>query len=108
MGITITEKAKDKISSLMRKRQTPESFLKVFLQGGGCSGFKYQYEFIETPDERDKIFKFEDVKICIDSKSYLFLNGLEIDYKDDLFNSGIVFNNPNAKRSCGCGESISF
>ena len=108
MAITVTEKAKDKISSLLKKRQTPEHYLRVFLQGGGCSGFKYQYDFIEAPDEKDKIFEFEDVKICIDRKSYLFLNGLEIDYKEDLFNSGIVFNNPNAKRSCGCGESISF
>lgn len=108
MAITVTDTAKNKISSLLKKRQTPGHYLRVFLQGGGCSGFKYQYDFIEAPDEKDKIFEFEDIKICIDRKSYLFLNGLEIDYKEDLFNSGIVFNNPNATRSCGCGESISF
>ena len=55
-----------------------------------------------------KVFEFDDVKICIDIKSYLFLNGTEIDYEEDLFKSGLVFKNPKAKRTCGCGESIAF
>jgi iron-sulfur cluster assembly protein len=108
MPITMTEDAKSKIRLLLRKRQTPKSYLKLGLQGGGCSGFMYTYDFIEIPDEKDKIFNFDDISICIDKKSYLFLNGMEIDYEESLLKSGLVFNNPNANRSCGCGESISF
>ena len=106
--ITITEKAETKIKSLMVKRQTPDCYLRVGLQCGGCSGFKYHYDFVNEPDEKDKIFEFGDVKICIDVKSYLFLVGMEIDYEEDLLKSGLVFNAPKASRSCGCGESISF
>ena len=108
MAITITPKAKDKIRSLLRQRQTPDQCLRIALQGGGCSGFMYNYEFIESPAESDKVFDFEDVKICIDVKSYLFLNGMEIDYEEDLLKSGLIFNNPRATRSCGCGESVAF
>ena len=108
MAITITEAAKEKIRSLLRRRQSPGDFLRIGLQGGGCSGFMYHYDFISEAQEKDKIFNFDDIKICIDSKSYLFLNGTEIDYEDDLLKSGLVFNSPKASRKCGCGESISF
>ena len=108
MAITITEKAKEKIKSLFVQRQTPDYYLRIGLEGGGCSGFMYKYEFSQKPDERDKVFEFEDVKICIDMKSYLFLNGMEIDYEEDLLKSGLIFNTPTAKRTCGCGESVSF
>jgi iron-sulfur cluster assembly protein len=104
----MTQPAKDKIRSLLIKRQTPDHYLRIGLQGGGCSGFMYHYEFISVPEEKDKIFKFDNIKICIDIKSYLFLNGMEIDYEEDLLKSGLVFNTPSAKRACGCGESISF
>tara|TARA_R110002051_G_scaffold321188_2_gene408172 strand:- start:282 stop:605 length:324 start_codon:yes stop_codon:yes gene_type:complete len=106
--ITVTEAAKDKIKTLMTKRQTPGYYLKISLQGGGCSGFMYNYDLVDAPDEKDKIFEFGDVKICIDIKSYLFLSGMEIDYEEDLLKSGLVFNAPQAKRACGCGESVSF
>ena len=108
MPITITEKAKEKISSLLTQRQTPDHYLKIGLQGGGCSGFKYNYDFVLEPEDKDKVFQFENIKICIDKKSYLFLNGVEIDYEEDLFKSGLVFNAPSAKRTCGCGESVAF
>jgi len=78
MAITITEKAKVKIKSLLMQRQTPNHYLRIGLQGGGCSGFMYKHEFADQPDERDKVFKFDGVKICIDTKSYFFLNGMEI------------------------------
>lgn len=68
----------------------------------------YDYEFVEQPLEKDKVFIFDSVKICVDIKSYLFLNGMEIDYQEDLLKSGLIFNTPNAKRACGCGESITF
>ena len=108
MAITITEKAKDKIKSLLVQRRTPDHYLRMGLKGGGCSGFMYDYEFVDKPIDKDKIFEFGDIKICIDIKSYLFLNGMEIDYEEDLLKSGLVFNAPKAKRACGCGESISF
>ena len=108
MAITITEKAKTKIKSLLMQRQTPDHYLRIGLKGGGCSGFMYHYDFIADSDDKDKIFEFDDVKICIDIKSYLFLNGMEIDYEEDLLKSGLVFNAPSAKRTCGCGESVSF
>jgi iron-sulfur cluster assembly protein len=108
MAITMTENAKIKIKSLLLQRQTPDNYLRIGLQGGGCSGFKYKYEFITVPNEKDKVFEFDDIKICIDIKSYLFLNGVEIDYEEDLFKSGLVFKTPNAKRTCGCGESVAF
>ena len=108
MAITITKLAQDKIRSLLKQRQTPDNFLRIGLKGGGCSGFMYSYEFADQPQERDKVFEFDDIKICIDIKSYLFLNGMEIDYEEDLLKSGLVFNTPTAKRTCGCGESIAF
>jgi iron-sulfur cluster assembly protein len=108
MAIMLTENAKIKIKSLLSQRQTPDHYLRIGLQGGGCSGFMYKYDFIATPGEKDKIFEFDEVKICIDMKSYLFLNGMEIDYEEDLLKSGLVFNTPTAKRTCGCGESVAF
>ena len=108
MSITITQFAQDKIRSLLKQRQTPNYFLRIGLKGGGCSGFMYSYEFADQPKEKDKIFEFDDIKICIDIKSYLFLNGMEIDYEEDLLKSGLVFNTPSAKRTCGCGESVTF
>ena len=108
MAITITESAKNKIRSLLLQRQTPDHYLRIGLQGGGCSGFMYKYEFAQRPGQKDKVFEFDDVKICVDIKSYLFLNGMEIDYEEDLLKSGLVFNTPSAKRTCGCGESVAF
>tara|TARA_Y100000994_G_scaffold208943_1_gene182124 strand:+ start:978 stop:1304 length:327 start_codon:yes stop_codon:yes gene_type:complete len=108
MAITVTDLAQQKVGAILKKRQTPGYYLRISLQGGGCSGFMYSYEFIKEPFDKDKVFEFENIKICIDVKSYLFLNGMEIDYQEDLLKSGLVFNTPSAKRSCGCGESISF
>ena len=106
MSITLTENAKKKIESIKTKRQTPDAYLRIGLKSGGCSGFSYFYDLVETPDEKDRVYSFGDVKICIDRKSYLFLNGSEIDYEETLMSSGFQFNNPLAKRSCSCGESF--
>ena len=108
MAITITKAAEGKIKSILKKRQTPDAFLRIAIKGGGCSGFTYHYEFVDSPTQKDKVFNFNKVKVCVDIKSYLFLNGVEIDYEESMMRSGIVLNNPNAKRACGCGESISF
>ena len=108
MAITMTDFAIQKVCGIMMKRQTTDHYLRIGLKGGGCSGYMYSYDFIETPEEKDKIFEFGEVKICIDIKSYLFLNGMEIDYEEDLLKSGLVFKTPSAKRTCGCGESVTF
>ena len=104
----MTESARERVKSILLKRQTPDHYLRIGVQSGGCSGFMYSYEFIEVPDDKDKIFEFDDVRICIPVKSYLFLNGMEIDYEESLLKSGLVFNSPHVKRACGCGESVSF
>ena len=108
MAITMTDFAIQKVCQIMKKRQTPDHYLRISLKSGGCSGFMYSSDFVTEPQERDKIFDFGEVKVCVDIKSYLFLNGMEIDYEEELLKSGLVFNTPKAQRSCGCGESISF
>ena len=108
MSITITEFAKDKVASLMSRAGVMGYYLRISLKSGGCSGFSYIFDYVTEPEESDRIFDFDNIKVCVDIKSYLFLNGMEIDYEETLFKSGIVLNNPNAKRSCGCGESVSF
>ena len=80
--------------------------LRLFVKGGGCSGMLYDMKIVETSDEKDKVFEVEGVRIIIDPKSYLFLNGLTVDFKESLMGRGFVFVNPNAKASCGCGTSF--
>jgi iron-sulfur cluster assembly protein len=108
MAITMTNIAREKVRILLLKRQAPDDYLRINLRSGGCSGYTYDYKFVSKPEEKDKIFEFDDVKICVDVKSYLFLNGMEIDYEEDLLKSGLVFNTPSVSRTCGCGESIAF
>lgn len=108
MAITITEFADKKIFDIMKRSDSEDHFLRISLKSGGCSGFSYDFSFAEEAGDGDRVFLFEKIKVCIDRKSYLFLIGMEIDYEETLVKSGIVLNNPNAKRACGCGESISF
>ena len=108
MAITITDVATQKIYDILKKRQTPHDYLRISLKGGGCSGYTHSYEFIHEPEKTDKTFDFGKVKVCIDIKSFMFLNGMEIDYQEDLLKSGIVLNIPSVTRTCGCGESVAF
>ena len=82
-------------------------WLRLGVRGGGCSGFSYVMDFVQGPEDGDKVFTFDDVSVCVDKKSYLFINGIELDYESDLIRQQFVFNNPLAKRSCSCGESFS-
>lgn len=108
MGITLTERAATKIRTIFEHHNMPEgSCLRVGIKGGGCSGFSYTLDVTETPDETDEVFEGHGVRVVCDAKSYLYLNGTEVDYEDELLKGGFVFNNPNAKRSCGCGASFS-
>ncbi len=107
MAITLTEKAAAEIKRILSEQQTKEqTYLRVGIKGGGCSGFTYTLDLASKPDELDEVFECCGVKIVCDPKSYLYLNGTTIDFSDNLLNRGFVFNNPNAKQSCSCGASF--
>jgi iron-sulfur cluster assembly protein len=96
-----------KIKEVQVAEKKPGYLLRVSVAGGGCSGFSYKLDFVEAATEKDKIFEAEGVKVAVDPKSYLLLEGMELDYSGGLNGKGFVFNNPNAKKSCGCGNSFS-
>ena len=105
--ISITEKAKTKVLELMKQENKPtNSFIRISVEGGGCSGLTYKLEFDNQLKEHDKVFEDRGIKIVVDKKSFLYLVGTELDYTDGLNGIGFVFHNPNATRTCGCGESF--
>lgn len=107
--IDLTEKAVIEIKRLKISDPTAvDAHLRVQVVGGGCSGMSYKLGFDKEPiTEKDKTFEKDGVQLIIDQKSYLFLQGTELDFSDGLNGKGFVFNNPNAKRTCGCGSSFS-
>ncbi|HCI58603.1 MAG: iron-sulfur cluster assembly accessory protein [Bacteroidetes bacterium] len=105
--ITVTEKAKSKALSLMQAENKPaDAFIRVGVEGGGCSGLTYMLVFDTELKPEDKVFEDKGIKIVCDRKSFLYLVGTELDYTDGLNGKGFQFNNPNASRTCGCGESF--
>ena len=110
MSIMLTELAATKIKEIIKEQQLPENEtrLRVAVKGGGCSGFSYMLDLTEeTPTDMDEEMESQGVKILIDSKSLLYLEGTEIDFKDEVMGRGFVFKNPNATHTCGCGSSFS-
>jgi iron-sulfur cluster assembly protein len=106
--ITITDKAKSKIDHLMQDSHLDEKyFLRVSVKGGGCSGLSYNLDFDNEEKAGDQFFVDRGIRIALDMKSFLYLAGTELDFTDGLNGKGFNFNNPNASRSCGCGESFS-
>jgi iron-sulfur cluster assembly protein len=106
-GITITESAVNKVHQLMAEENMgPDYFVRVSVKGGGCSGLSYDLDFDNESKDNDQTFIHGDVKIVCDLKSYLYLAGTELDFTDGLNGKGFSFINPNAKRTCGCGESF--
>jgi iron-sulfur cluster assembly protein len=105
--IGLTENAAVKVKELIETRPSPTAGLRVGVRGGGCSGFTYFLEFAEAPNKGDRELVSHDVKLFVDPKSYLYLMGTEVDFVDSLAGSGFKFGNPNARRTCGCGESFS-
>lgn len=107
--IQMTDKAVLEIKRILEKDSLAEgNFLRVMVVGGGCSGMSYKLGFDNQPiAAQDKTFEKDGVKVVCDSKSYLYLAGTELDFTDGLNGTGFVFNNPNAKRNCGCGSSFS-
>lgn len=103
--ITLTPEAISKVKSILAERKE-ESGLRIAVVGGGCSGFQYQMTLDKEAKEDDRIIDMEGLKVFVDSRSLLYLNGTKVDYIDGLNGSGFKFDNPNAKASCGCGESF--
>lgn len=108
MAVTLTDSAKSRARQLVQERGDGNHWLRLAIRGGGCSGLMYHMEWVGEPADGDKTFEIDDVHVCVDKKSYLFLNGIELDYEDTLVKSGFVFHNPAAKRSCSCGESFTL
>ncbi len=107
--VDITESAKQKIIDLLIDENDPQLFLRTFVQGGGCSGFQYGFTFDNDVNEDDfELPLNEKYKIVIDSMSMQYLQGAEIDYKEDLIGSQFSIKNPNAQTTCGCGSSFSI
>ncbi|MBV8810042.1 MAG: iron-sulfur cluster assembly accessory protein [Acidobacteriaceae bacterium] len=104
--INVTRKAVEKIRAAFA-REGVSGGLRLGVLGGGCSGLSYQFKFAPAPRPRDHVFEFDDVKVFVDPKSMLFLDGMTLDWQDSLMQSGFVFQNPHATKSCGCGTSFS-
>ena len=108
MPISLSPTAAKEIKSIVKEQGLTETVaLRVGVKGGGCSGFSYVLDLTEAPAENDEIMESNGIKIFSDRKSYLYLNGTEIDFKDEIMGRGFVFKNPNATHSCGCGSSFS-
>jgi iron-sulfur cluster insertion protein len=105
--INITENAVNKIKDLLIDENNPKAFLRTFVQGGGCSGFSYGFTFDEEQNEDDFEFPIGTFKVVIDAMSMQYLQGSEIDYKEELSGSSFSIKNPNAVSQCGCGSSFS-
>jgi iron-sulfur cluster insertion protein len=105
--LVFTDSAADKVKQLVEEEGNPELKLRVFVQGGGCSGFQYGFTFDEVVNEDDATMEKNGVMLLIDSMSYQYLVGAEIDYKEDLEGAQFVIKNPNATTTCGCGSSFS-
>lgn len=109
MSVTLTEKAAKEVQRVMSEQKMPEAtLLRVGVVGGGCSGFQYSLGFDTNSDPaKDEVVEQHGIKIAVDRKSELYLDGTVLDFYDGLEKRGFTFNNPNAVKSCGCGSSFS-
>ncbi|MBJ6118582.1 iron-sulfur cluster assembly accessory protein [Pontibacter sp. BT310] len=106
--ITVSDKAKEKVIKLKHDAQLNDTFrLRASVAGGGCSGLSYNLDFDDEVKPMDQEFEDKGIKVVVDMKSFLYLAGTELDFSDGLNGKGFYFNNPNASRTCGCGDSFS-
>ncbi len=105
--MNLTTEAIAKLKDILAEESNPSIKLRVFVQGGGCSGFQYGFTLDEAQNEDDFDFVYEDVKVVVDSMSMQYLQGSSIDYREDLMGASFVINNPQAQTTCGCGSSFS-
>lgn len=108
-GLIISEAAAKEIKKIIQEQElNPDTIrLRVGVKGGGCSGFSYLLDLTEGQKETDEVFEQHGIKVVVDPKSLLYLNGTTIDFKDEIMARGFVFQNPNATSTCGCGSSFS-
>ena len=108
--IKVSEGAKEKVIALMTEGgfDASKDYVRVGVKSGGCSGLSYELDFDKTASEMDKIFEDNAVRMIVDKKSFLYLVGTTLEFSGGLNGKGFVFNNPNAQRTCGCGESFSL
>ena len=109
MAIELTERAAQEINTIFQQQKlsVETTYLRLGVKGGGCSGFSYSLDLAETKGEHDEEIEQHGIKCICDPKSYLYLNGVTLDFKDQVMDRGFVFNNPNASNTCGCGGSFS-
>ena len=108
--IKVSPSAQEKVSQLMREEgfNPAQDFIRVGVKSGGCSGLSYDLSFDNSKSDQDRLFEDNHVKILVDKKSLLYLLGTTLEYSGGLNGKGFIFNNPNAERTCGCGESFSL
>lgn len=112
MAVKLTDRAASELKTLMtqeveQNHMSTKAVLRLMVVGGGCSGFSYKMGFDENVTPEDRVEEVAGVKVAVDQKSYLYLNGTEVDFQDGLMGRGFVFHNPNASGQCGCGSSFS-
>lgn len=104
--VTLTELAATKVQEFLQQNGRPEAGLRVRVVGGGCSGFQYQLALDDSAGDGDEVFEHNGIRLFVDPRSHLYLDGTQIDYVEDIMGSGFRFSNPNSTGSCGCGESF--
>ncbi len=104
--LTLSETAHKEIKQIMENQELKGGFLRMGVKGGGCSGFNYLLDITSEKDDEDEMFEQDGITIICDSKSYLYLKGITVDFRDEVMGRGFVFNNPNATSTCGCGSSF--
>lgn len=106
--ISLTERAVKEVNRIIEEQSLSEkTVLRLGVKGGGCSGFSYTLGFDDNPGEMDQTFEIDGVSVVCDPKSFLYLSGTQLDFEESLMGRGFKFGNPNASKSCGCGESFS-
>ncbi len=106
--LTITSRAAKVMRDQLVKRGTPDAAIRLGIRGGGCTGYSYLFEFADKLRKNDHVFEQDGVRVVVDPKSMILLEGTEVDFETGIRGHGFKFMNPNTKDSCGCGESISF
>jgi iron-sulfur cluster assembly protein len=106
--INISNSAKDRLLYLINKDSEKKQFVRVGVESGGCSGLSYKLDFDNNKNEEDEMIEDNGIKLLVNKKSFLYLVGTTLEFSDGLNGKGFVFNNPNASRTCGCGESFSL